>query len=62
MTIGAAHPRDSDEPAIAAFLHATKSDEMIEKVRVVSKRLHGAEVEALGEDWVNKLVGECSKF
>mmetsp|Transcript_28287 Transcript_28287/g.41959 ORF Transcript_28287/g.41959 Transcript_28287/m.41959 type:complete len:492 (-) Transcript_28287:43-1518(-) len=58
MTIGAARPSDLDEPAIAAFLHAnvnantTNREEMIKKVKIVSKRLYEAEVEALGEDWV----------
>jgi hypothetical protein len=52
MTVGAARPSDLDDPAIAAFLHVTKRDDMIDKVRIVSKRLRDAEVEALGEDWV----------
>jgi hypothetical protein len=51
MTVGAARPSDLDEPAVAAFLHAAKKDEMIAKVRIVSKRLHDAEIEVFGEKW-----------
>jgi len=59
MTIGAARPSDLDEPAIAAFLHSTKTDEAIEKVQANLERLHGAEVEALGEDSPCRLVNQC---
>jgi len=52
IVCGAARPSDLDEPAVAAYLHATKKPEMLEKVRNVAKRLHDAEKNALGEDWV----------
>ena len=51
-----------DEPAIAAFFHSTKADEAIEKVRANSERLHGAEVEALGEDWANSWWANAPSF
>jgi len=53
IVCGAARPSDLDQPAIAAYLHGTRTDEMTEKVATVAKRLHDAEVEALGDDWVN---------
>ncbi len=52
QTIGAARPSDLDEPAIAAYLHANRKEEMLGKVRAIYQRLKDAEVEALGEDWV----------
>ena len=53
FTVGAARPSDLDEPVVAAYLYANRKDEMISKVQSVSKRLREAEVEALGEEWVN---------
>merc|ERR1740139_889254 len=53
IVCGAARPSDLDQPAIAAYLHGTRTEEMTEKVTTVAKRLHDVEVEALGEDWVN---------
>ena len=53
FTVGAARPSDLDEPAVAAYLYANRKNEMIAKVENVSKRLRKAEVEALGEDWLN---------
>ena len=52
ITIGAARPSDLDEPVIAAYMMANRKEEMIEKVKNVSKRLHDAEVDALGKDWI----------
>ena len=52
MTIGAARPSDLDEPFVTAYLFAKRRDEMVAKVENVAKRLRAAEVEALGEDWV----------
>lgn len=53
IVCGAARPSDLDEPAIAAYLHGTRKEENLTKVRAVQKRLYDAEVEALGEEWVN---------
>jgi len=52
QTVGAARPSDLDEPAVAAYLYANKKEEMLTKVKNVVERLKAAEVEALGEEWV----------
>lgn len=51
-TVGAARPSDLDEPAVAAFLHATKPEEVSAKVKIVTKRLDEAKEQALGKEWV----------
>jgi predicted aldo/keto reductase-like oxidoreductase len=53
FTVGAARPSDLDEPAVAAYLYANRKKDMMAKVEKVSKRLREAEVEALGEEWLN---------
>lgn len=53
IVCGAARPSDLDEPAIAAYMYGERSDETLEKVKSVSERLRKAEVDALGEDWLN---------
>ena len=52
QTIGAARPSDLDEPAIAAYLQNYHKDEMLMRVKNVSKRLYDAQVEAFGEEWL----------
>jgi predicted aldo/keto reductase-like oxidoreductase len=53
FSIGVARPSDFDESVVAAVLFKTQRDEMLQKVKAIEKRLKDAEVEALGEDWVN---------
>ena len=53
FTVGAARPSDLDEPSVAAYLYANRKQEMVEKVENVSNRLKEAEVDVLGEDWLN---------
>ena len=50
MTIGAARPSDLDQVAVAAHLHS--KGEMLAIVKTVSERLKAAQVEALGQDWL----------
>ena len=52
MTIGAARPSDLDEPFVTACMFAKRRKEMLGKVRNVAKRLRNAEIDVLGEDWV----------
>jgi uncharacterized protein len=52
-TVGAGRPSDLDQPAIAAYLHATKPDETLAKVKAVTARLDQAQVIALGQAWVD---------
>lgn len=51
-TAGAARPSDLDQPAVAAFLHATKPEETLTKLKVVVSRLDEAKEKALGKEWV----------
>jgi len=51
-TVGAARPADLDQPAFAAYLHATKPDEILNKTTNVTKRLDDAKEKALGKEWV----------
>jgi predicted aldo/keto reductase-like oxidoreductase len=52
FTVGAARASDLDEPAVAAYLFRTRKDEMLDKIKAVTKKLDDARIEALGEDWV----------
>lgn len=52
MSVGAARPSDLDEPTVAALLYSSNRKSMTEKVQTVTKRLRDAEIEALGEEWV----------
>jgi predicted aldo/keto reductase-like oxidoreductase len=63
FTVGAARPSDLDEPAVAAYLFRTRKDEMLEKVKTVTKKLDDARIKAVGEDWVKSWfegVPNCS--
>jgi len=63
IVCGAARPSDLDEPAVAAYLHGHRKNEMLGRVRAVEKRLHDAMLEAHGEDWVKNWhegVPNCS--
>lgn len=51
MTIGAARPSDLDQVAVAAYMQGQGI--MIEKVTKVAERLHHAQVDALGQDWLD---------
>mmetsp|Transcript_35452 Transcript_35452/g.85786 ORF Transcript_35452/g.85786 Transcript_35452/m.85786 type:complete len:605 (-) Transcript_35452:81-1895(-) len=51
MTIGAARPSDLDQVAVAAYLQG--QGVMMEKVTNISGRLLKAQVEALGQDWLD---------
>jgi predicted aldo/keto reductase-like oxidoreductase len=52
FTVGAARPSDLDQPAVAAYLHASKPDETLAKVKTVVERLEAAKVKVLGKEWV----------
>lgn len=54
FTVGAARPSDLDQPAVAAYLHMSKPDESLAKVKAVVERLEAAKEKALGKDWVDK--------
>lgn len=51
MTIGAARPSDLDQVAVAAHLHRTR--DLLSVVKKVSTRLKAAQVESLGQDWLD---------
>lgn len=51
-TVGAARPSDLDQPAVAAYLHDTKPDEVLAKIKAVTIRLDEAKEQALGTEWV----------
>lgn len=51
-TVGAARPADLDQPAVAAYLHATKSDQIVIRTKNVTKRLDEAKELALGKEWL----------
>lgn len=51
-TVGAARPSDLDQPAFAAYLHASKPDEILVKTTNVTKRLDDTKEKALGKEWV----------
>lgn len=53
IVCGAARPSDLDEFAVAAYLHATNNADVLQKVNNVAKRLRDAQVEALGQDWMD---------
>jgi len=53
ISVGAARPSDLDEPFVAAIMYSLNKTDIVEKVDIISKRLRDAEIEALGEDWVN---------
>ena len=50
-TAGAARPSDLDQPAAAAYLHATQNDAVVEKVKRVHTRLLAEREKALGKAW-----------
>lgn len=67
IVCGAARPSDLDLPAVAAYLHATQPDEMLDKVKTVTARLGAAKEDALGKEWLNNcykgiLKSNQSKF
>ncbi len=65
IVCGAARPSDLDQPAVAAYFHQKKKNEMLEKTRKVTKRLHETSLAELGEDWLNTWhVGlpNCSSY
>lgn len=51
MTIGAARPSDLDQLAVAAYLQG--KDELYPTVVAVSKRMQQAQIDALGQDWLD---------
>ena len=53
FTVGAARPSDLDEPVVAAHWYAHRKEEMIARVKGISKRLEEAAVRELGRDWWN---------
>ena len=53
IVCGAGRPSDLDEVSISAYLNEKKKGEMVGKVCNIKKRLHEAQVEAFGEDWLN---------
>jgi len=53
IVCGAARPSDLDEPAYAAYLYGSKKEETLQKVKNVAARLRQAEIDTLGEEWVN---------
>ena len=53
FTVGAGRASDLDQPAVAAYLHATEPEKMLEKLKIVHKRLEDVQIKELGEDWVN---------
>jgi len=52
-TAGAARPSDLDQPAVAAYWHATQNAQVVEKVQRVSARLLKVREEALGKEWAD---------
>ena len=53
FTNGAARPSDLDQSAVAAYLHAAKNDEVVEKVKRVSARLLDELEKVLGKQWAD---------
>jgi predicted aldo/keto reductase-like oxidoreductase len=53
FTVGAARPSDLDQPAVAAYLHMSKPDESLAKVKTVVGRLEAAKEKVLGKEWVD---------
>lgn len=51
-TCGAARPSDLDQPAVAAYLHMSKPDETLAKVKSVVERLEAVKEKTLGKEWV----------
>lgn len=51
-TVGAARPADLDQPAVAAHLHATQPDQVLDKLVAVRDRLEAVKIEKLGREWV----------
>lgn len=52
FTVGAARPSDLDQPAIAAYLHSTATEDVLAKVKRVTLRLDSAKEQSLGKDWL----------
>jgi predicted aldo/keto reductase-like oxidoreductase len=52
FTVGAARPSDLDQPAVAAYCHATNPDEVLAKITAVTRRLDDTKVKTLGQEWV----------
>jgi predicted aldo/keto reductase-like oxidoreductase len=53
FTVGAARPSDLDQPAVAAYLHMSKPDETLAKVKTVVERLEAAKEKVLGKEWLD---------
>ena len=51
-TVGAARPSDLDQPAIAAYWHATQQETTLSSVKRVTKRLDTEKERVLGKAWV----------
>lgn len=52
FTVGAARPSDLDEPAVSAYLHGTKPEEMKQRVLAVKSRLEQAVIDTFDDQWV----------
>lgn len=52
FTVGAGRPSDLDQPAVAAYLHASKPNQTLARVRTIVERLDDKKDEVLGKDWV----------
>jgi hypothetical protein len=53
IVCGAARPSDLDEPAYAAYLYGNKREESLLKVKNVAARLRQAQIDTLGEEWLD---------
>jgi uncharacterized protein len=51
-TIGVARPSDLDQPILAAYLHATQPDWVLNQLKLVTLRLDHAKEAALGKEWL----------
>jgi hypothetical protein len=51
LTVGAARSVDLDQCAVAAYLHG--QGKMLPRVKIIADRLRKAQVDALGEDWID---------
>lgn len=51
-TVGVARPSDLDQPLLAAYLHATQPDEVLNQLKLVTLRLDHAKEAALGKEWL----------
>eukprot|EP00527_Entomoneis_sp_CCMP2396_P005820 CAMPEP_0198150638 /NCGR_PEP_ID=MMETSP1443-20131203/51786_1 /TAXON_ID=186043 /ORGANISM="Entomoneis sp., Strain CCMP2396" /LENGTH=561 /DNA_ID=CAMNT_0043816009 /DNA_START=60 /DNA_END=1742 /DNA_ORIENTATION=+ len=52
-TAGAARPSDLDQSAVAAYLHDTQNDRMVQKLKRVSQRLLDEREKVLGKEWAD---------